>query len=174
MAAKAVQEAQVVAGVSHLQDGGRAAELRQEDAPDGSGALLERRADGEGLGVDVGVGPGAPENGRAGRAPGRVGVALLHTGQSTADRIRALRLELAALEQQQRADLVRTIATVIDPGVVFSAAELFEHRVVSPALAAAFEDVDIRSPRQLGKRLRQVPGLARVGMEHNRALWVVR
>ena len=83
------------------------------------------------------------------------------------------RREIAALEQEQRDELVLAIAAVVGAGVVFSAAELFAHRVVSPALSSALLEADIRNPRQLGKRLRQLPGLARVGVEHNRALWMV-
>jgi hypothetical protein len=80
--------------------------------------------------------------------------------------------EARRLEQQQRQELVTLIATTIGDQVVFSAKELFEHRVVSPALAAALEDAGITSVRKLGKKLRQL-GLLRVGVEHNRALWVV-
>lgn len=90
-----------------------------------------------------------------------------------AARIAALQIELAALRQQQRAELIATIATVIGPGVVFSARELWQHRHASVELAAAFRDAQIHSPRQLGKRLRQLcgSGLARVGADHDGAVW---
>jgi hypothetical protein len=55
--------------------------------------------------------------------------------------------------------------------VAFSARELWAHRLVSPALAAALEDAGIRTARQLGKRLRRL-GLARLGADHDGAIWM--
>jgi hypothetical protein len=99
-----------------------------------------------------------------------------------AARIRALRLELAALEAQQRHELLFTVVLTVGSGVVFSARELWDRQVLSRALRDAFTESGIRSARQLGKRLQQLAGtphtsgagcLTRVGVEHNRALWVV-
>lgn len=90
----------------------------------------------------------------------------------------ALEQRLAAIRQQQRQELVAAISLLIGPGVVFSARELFAHRVVSPELAAALDDAGITSVRKLGKRLRQLCGacsaLERIGLDHNAALWMVR
>src|SRR5262245_26538639 len=62
---------------------------------------------------------------------------------------------LRALRRQQRDALVVIIATIIGPGVAFSARELFAHRAVSRELGAAFEAAGITNARKLGKRLRQ-------------------
>ena len=88
-------------------------------------------------------------------------------------RIVELETELAALRHQQRQALAAAIRIVVGPGVVFSARELWAHRLASPALAAAFRDAGIHSPRSLGKRLRQLCGfgLDRVGVDHDGALW---
>ena len=100
-----------------------------------------------------------------------------------AARIRALETELAALRQQQRAELLNLIVISIGPGVVFSAKDLWRHRAVAPALQTAFDEAGIRNPRSLGKRLRQVGslepglnvGLERIGADHHDgALWMVR
>lgn len=91
---------------------------------------------------------------------------------STAARIRDLRLELAALEQRQRDELLATIAAVVGSGVCFSARELFELRGLSGELRQAFDDAGIRSPKQLGKKLRQL-GLTRIGENGAGVLWTV-
>lgn len=94
---------------------------------------------------------------------------------SLADRIQGLEHELAALRQQQQADLVATIVTVIGGHVVFSARELWQHQVVHPELRDAFRDAGIASPKQLGKRLRQCCGcgLERIGADRAGAIWTV-
>jgi hypothetical protein len=78
--------------------------------------------------------------------------------------------QLCALER-----LVLTIGLTIGRGIAFSAAELFDHRIVSPGLAAAFTAAGVRSPKTLGKKLRQCcgGGIERVGVEHGAALWLV-
>lgn len=78
--------------------------------------------------------------------------------------------ELATLEEERQALRV-AIATVIGPRVMFSSRELWAHRAVSPALAAAFDALHLRSARQLGKRLRHL-GLTHVGDEGGAALWL--
>jgi len=92
---------------------------------------------------------------------------------SIAARIAFHEAALAALKQEQRAAIVAAIAITIGPGVTFSARELFQHRVVSPELAAAFSDAGIHNARVLGKRLRQLcgHGLDRVGADHDGAIW---
>jgi hypothetical protein len=89
-----------------------------------------------------------------------------------ADRITALRLELARLEDEQRDELIGCIVAVVGAGVAFSAAELFAHRVVSPELYSQLYTADIRSVRQLGKKLRAL-GLTRVGEDRDGVLWTV-
>ena len=102
-----------------------------------------------------------------------------------AARLREARATVAHLEQQQRDELVATIAASVPAGYVFSARELFDHRLVSPELRQAFEDGGIHSVRQLGKRLRQLSAnktpefylnvkLERVGDDHGGALWMIR
>jgi hypothetical protein len=93
--------------------------------------------------------------------------------QTISSRIRQLEDELRALRAQQRDDLVAAIAAVVGPGVAFGARELFAYSVLSPDLAAAFEDANIRNARVLGKRLRQMSGsgLERVGADHDGAIW---
>lgn len=92
---------------------------------------------------------------------------------SLAGRIAALEHELEALRRLEA--LAGTIATIIGPGVLFSARELFEYRLVSPELEAALEAAGIHNARQLGKRLRQAcgAGLARVGADEHGAIWMV-
>ncbi len=85
-------------------------------------------------------------------------------------RIHALETELAALKQQQRDALKAAITLDIGANIVFNAKDLFEHRLVSPVLASAFDEAGIRSPRQLGKRLKQL-GLERVGEDRDGVLW---
>ena len=96
------------------------------------------------------------------------------SASSIAARIAHLETELHALRTQQRAEFIATIAIVVGPGVVFTARELFQHRVVSPALAAAFIDAGIYNARVLGKRLRGFcgHGLERVGADHDGAIWM--
>jgi hypothetical protein len=90
---------------------------------------------------------------------------------SLAARIRAVRLELADLEQQQRNALLYTIAAVVGPGVCFSANELFTHRTVCSALQTALDEIGIESPRQLGKKLKQL-GLTRIGADEHGVIWM--
>jgi hypothetical protein len=58
---------------------------------------------------------------------------------------------------------------------VFSARELFAHRVVAPELAAAFDAAGIRDARVLCIRLRQLcgSGLMRVKTDNRGAMWTV-
>jgi hypothetical protein len=83
--------------------------------------------------------------------------------------------ELARLRQQQREQLVTTLRAIVGPGIAFNARELYEHQAVSPELRALFVDHRIRTPRQLGKWLRQLcgRGLARIGVDHCGAIWIV-
>jgi hypothetical protein len=92
-----------------------------------------------------------------------------------ADRIAALETELNALRQQQLDALIAVIASSVGPGVAFSARELWAHRQVTPALTAAFKELGIRSPWQLGKRLRRLcgRGLACIGHDKCGAIWIV-
>ena len=75
----------------------------------------------------------------------------------TVAKVRALRLELAAAEQQQRDELLTTIATTVGVGVTFRTIDLWRHRSISPALRQAIADLEIGSRKQLGKWLRQLP-----------------
>jgi len=92
---------------------------------------------------------------------------------SLADRIARLRAELAALEQQQRDELRAVIVITIGSKHCFNAKELFDYRVISPALAAAFVEHGITSVRKLGKRLRAL-GLKYIGADHDGAIWTCR
>lgn len=92
---------------------------------------------------------------------------------SRREQIAALERQLADLRDQQRADLVLAIVLIIGAGVAFSAAEVWAHQAVHVELAEALEDAGIRSPRQLGKKLRSL-GLERVGADHDGAIWIVR
>jgi hypothetical protein len=85
-------------------------------------------------------------------------------------RIAQLETELLALRQQQRETLKDQIALDVGPGVAFNARELWDHRLVSSALAAALRELNIRNARQLGKKLRQL-GLTRVGVDEHGAVW---
>jgi len=89
------------------------------------------------------------------------------------ERIAALEAELEQLRQQQR--LIGTIAAIVGPGVAFSAGELWHHQAIDPDLRTAFDAAGIRSPRQLGKRLRQLcgAGLTRIGEDRAGVLWTV-
>jgi hypothetical protein len=104
---------------------------------------------------------------------------------SLAGRIRAVEAELLELRQQQRHELLATIAATVEAGCVFSARELWSHAAISPALNSGLIDAGIRSPRQLGKRLRQMAGafigsdkgtptLERVGVDRDGAVWCWR
>jgi hypothetical protein len=105
------------------------------------------------------------------------------TFQTVAARLAAARHLVASLERQQRNELVAAIAATVGAGVVFSSADLWQHRLVSPELMSALINAGITTVRKLGKKLRQLstqkslPGqlfsLTRVGDEHGRALWVV-
>jgi hypothetical protein len=94
-------------------------------------------------------------------------------GRGLAVRIGRLERELATLRSREA--LATTIATVIGPGIAFSAAELFEHRRVAPELAAAFEVGGIRDARTLGMVLRQLcgNGLTRVTVDKHGAVWMI-
>jgi hypothetical protein len=83
------------------------------------------------------------------------------------------RSEISRLEQQQRVELRDTIAAVVGP-VAFDARALWSQRWTSRALLEAFEAVNIRNAQQLGKRLRRLPGLERIGADNRGAIWVVR
>ena len=85
-----------------------------------------------------------------------VSAAVADTEFTTAQRIAALEADLAELRQLQRLELVAAISVLIGPGIVFSAVELWERQVLSPDLNSALFNAGIRSPRQLGKRLRQL------------------
>src|SRR5262245_29383094 len=74
--------------------------------------------------------------------------------ESTTERIAWHRSELLRLEREQRQQLVATIAAVVGSRA-FTNRELWDHRLVSPALAALFDDAGLTNARQLGKRLKQ-------------------
>ena len=77
-------------------------------------------------------------------------------------RIAELEVQLARLRALEQ--LGATLALVIGPGIVFSAADVWEHQVLSPALTSALATAGIRNPKQLGKQLRQLTAcLVRVG-----------
>jgi hypothetical protein len=89
------------------------------------------------------------------------------------ERIAALERELQQLREQQRLELVVTIASIVGSGCCFSARELFAHARVSPELAAAFADAGVDSGRVLGKLLRTLcgRGLERIGADEHGAIW---
>jgi hypothetical protein len=68
---------------------------------------------------------------------------------------------------------VAAIVIAVGPGVVFSAKDLWDHRLLSTELDQAFTAAGIDSTRVLGKRLRALCdcGLERVGADHSGALW---
>lgn len=84
-----------------------------------------------------------------------------------ADRIRALRLELAALEQQQRTELLHQITTAFPPGEVFSAGQLWQQ----PELRAACVDAGLATSHQLGIWLRS--GCTRLYRDDVGVMWTV-
>src|SRR4029453_15113563 len=71
------------------------------------------------------------------------------TSQPIAAQIHALEAQLAALRQQQRAELIQEIVTAFPPGEVFSAGQVWQQ----PALRAACVDAGLTSPPALGKFL---------------------
>jgi hypothetical protein len=89
------------------------------------------------------------------------------------------RSELQRLEQQQRGErrqqqreyLTTQIVLVVGKRVAFSAADLWQHQVVQPALAATFSELHICSARQLGKRLKHL-GFTRIGSDWCGAIWM--
>ena len=85
-----------------------------------------------------------------------------------AARIRALRVELAALEQQQNDDLLRLIAATFPRREVFSAADIWRE----PALRIACLEAEIENPQQVGKWLRG-ERVERVGADHDGAMWTI-
>jgi len=87
---------------------------------------------------------------------------------SLGDRVRALRAELTALEDQQHQELAATIATTVASGEVFTAAGLW----AQPDLRAQCLDADIRSIKQLGHWLQQA-GFDRVDRDEAGTLWAV-
>src|SRR5262245_29195505 len=97
-------------------------------------------------------------------------------GESTAEQIVRLERELLALRHEQDVGFVRAITSIIGTAVAFSARELFEHRMVSPALQAVFDDAGVSSVKQLGKRLRRLrgQGIAPLGRDNGGSIWVVQ
>jgi len=89
---------------------------------------------------------------------------------SLASRLAQLRAEVAALEEQQRAEIVAAVALFVGPGCTFSAREVWEHRIVSPPLSNALADAGIRNARQLGKKLRAL-GFDRIGVDERGVVW---
>jgi len=87
---------------------------------------------------------------------------------SLGDRIRQLRLELAALEQQQHQELAATVAATVASGEVFTAAGLW----AQPEFRTLFLDADIRSVKQLGHWLERA-GFDRVDRDEAGTLWAV-
>jgi hypothetical protein len=78
-----------------------------------------------------------------------------------------LRLDLAALEHQQRDDVMRMIVTAFPAGDAFNAIQIWRQ----PELRAACEDADIHSPQQLGVWLRS--WCDRIGRDGDGTLWSV-
>ena len=94
-------------------------------------------------------------------------VAAVRPPVSVAARIRALRTELAALERQQRDDLMRLIASAYPSGDAFSASQVWHQA----DLRAACEDAGIGSAQQLGVWLRS--WCERVGRDGDGIVWSV-
>jgi hypothetical protein len=69
--------------------------------------------------------------------------------RSLGDRVRALRYELAALEDQQRADLMQRI-TLAFPEGVYTVGQIWSQ----PELRTACQEADLATPQQLGIWLR--------------------
>jgi len=88
-----------------------------------------------------------------------------------AECIAIIKMRLAEFQEQQRLDLVTTIARVVGPGVCFSARDLWQHRELHPDLYNALDEAGIQSPRQLGKKLRAL-GLTRIGTDEHGAVWM--
>jgi hypothetical protein len=99
-----------------------------------------------------------------------------------ADRIAALERELEELRRQQLAIVLEAIAATVGSSVAFSARELFDHRRVNPALAAALEQGGVSSPRRLGKLLQRCLvnhtaaawRLEHIGDDWRGAIWILR
>jgi hypothetical protein len=87
---------------------------------------------------------------------------------TTGDRIRALRREADALEDQQHQELAATIAASVASGEVFTAAGLW----AQADLRTQCLDADIRSVKQLGHWLQQA-GFDRVDRDEAGTLWAV-
>ena len=87
---------------------------------------------------------------------------------SLGDRIRQLRLELAALEQQQHQELAATVAATVASGEVFTAAGLW----AQPEFRTQCLDADIRSVKQLGRWL-QLAGFDRLCRDERGTVWNV-
>jgi len=87
---------------------------------------------------------------------------------SLGDRIRALRAELTALEDQQHQELAILIASTVASGEVFTAAGLW----AQPEFRTQCLDADIRSVKQLGHWLQQA-GFDRVDRDEAGTLWAV-
>ena len=94
---------------------------------------------------------------------------------SIADEIKTLETRLAALRLLQREQLVARITLVVGENIVFSAADLWDHQVVSPELQTAFLEAGLTSRRKLGKKLHQLTacGLVRWGEDRNGVVWMV-
>jgi hypothetical protein len=86
-------------------------------------------------------------------------------------RIQELEAQLALLRALEA--LGRTIALVIGDQVVFTSIELWRHAAVHPELRQALAAAGIQSPKQLGKRLKQL-GLVRVSQDGSGVLWSCR
>src|SRR5262245_61754058 len=100
------------------------------------------------------------------------------SGEPLSARIAALEQELRALYQQRDAQFVRLVAAIVGARVAFSSCELWQHRVVNADLRDALDAADVRSVKQLGKRLQRLGdmhisygvALERLGVDRGRAL----
>lgn len=100
---------------------------------------------------------------------------------SLAARIVDLEAQLATLRAEQRVALVRAIAIIIGPGVVFTALALWKHRRVNVDLRDALDQLHVSGPRSLGRHLQQLhddpdlPGVAieRHGEDNRGKRWAV-
>jgi hypothetical protein len=102
---------------------------------------------------------------------------------SVAARIREIRLELAALERQQRAQFLVTVASIVPGHIDFNAGELFALCDHHPVLVRAFADLRIRNARSLGRKLQQIAAagidgagvqLQRIGHDRGGVIWTLR
>ena len=105
------------------------------------------------------------------------------TSPTLADRITAIRAEICALERQQRAHFLVTVASVVPGHVDFTAGELHALRDHHAALAAAFTELQIGNARSLGRRLQQIAKagidgaglrLQRIGHDRGGVIWILR